>query len=176
MIDNSTRTAFFTFLPFLLLAKGSAVKTVGLALGLAFAGGAVGKFVCGAVAERLGVIRTVVLTEGATGLGIFALLALPLAPALVFLPLLGVALNGTSSVLYGSVADLVAPERRSRAYGLFYTLGLGAGAAAPAVYGLLSDWAGVTTTLAVIGLLVLVTIPLAQLLRLPLLGDPAHAR
>jgi len=37
------------------------------------------------------------------------------------LPLIGVALNGTSSVLYGTVADLVSSERRSRASNPAYT-------------------------------------------------------
>ncbi len=175
IIDNATRTAFLTFLPFLLIAKGSTVAAVGLALALVFAGGATGKFVCGAMAERVGVIRTVILTELVTGGGILLLLVLSLAPALVLLPILGVGLNGTSSVLYGSVADLVTPERRSRAYGLFYTLGVGSGALAPSVYGLVSDLWGVAVTLAIIGLAVLTTIPLSQLLRAPLAGEvPSH--
>jgi MFS family permease len=175
IIDNTTRTAFLTFLPFLLIAKGSTVQAIGLALTLVFAGGAVGKFVCGAMAERIGVIRTVILTELVTGGGILSLLALPLAPALVLLPILGIGLNGTSSVLYGTVADLVMPERRSRAYGLFYTLGVGSGAVAPALYGLVSDWAGVPVTLAIVGLAVLTTIPLTQALRAPIAGEvPSH--
>ena len=175
VIDNTTRTAFLTFLPFLLIAKGSTVQAVGLALALVFAGGAVGKFVCGALAERLGVIRTVVLTELVTGGGILALLGLPLAPALALLPVLGIGLNGTSSVLYGTVADLVTPERRARAYGLFYTLGVGSGSVAPFFYGLGSDLWGVPTTLTIIGLLVFTTIPLCQLLRAPLAREaPGH--
>ena len=173
VIDNTTRTAFLTFLPFLLIAKGSTVQGVGLALALVFAGGAVGKFVCGALAERLGVIRTVVLTELVTGGGILALLPLPLAPALALLPVLGIGLNGTSSVLYGTVADLVTPERRARAYGLFYTLGVGSGSVAPFFYGLGSDLWGVPTTLTIIGLVVLTTIPLSQLLKAPLARE-AH--
>src|SRR5437588_226031 len=96
MIDNATRTGFLTFLPFALIAKGSSVAGVGTALALLFAGGAVGKFACGLVAERLGVIRTVVLTEAATALGILALIPSPLPVALALLPLIGVALNGTS--------------------------------------------------------------------------------
>ena len=175
VIDNTTRTAFLTFLPFLLIAKGSTVQAVGLALALVFAGGAVGKFVCGALAERLGVIRTVVLTELVTGGGILALLGLPLAPALALLPVLGIGLNGTSSVLYGTVADLVTPERRSRAYGLFYTLGVGSGSVAPFFYGLVSDLWGVPATLTIIGLVVLTTIPLSQLLKAPLAREaPSH--
>jgi predicted MFS family arabinose efflux permease len=164
-IDNGSRSAFMTYLPFLLLGKGAGMDLMGLALGLTFAGGAIGKFVCGIVAERLGIIRTVILTEAATGLGILLVLALPYRAALCVLPLLGVALNGTSSVLYGTVADLVAPERRSRAYGLFYTIGIGSGAIAPPAYGLLSDWVGVPATLATMAIVVLVTIPLAWGLR-----------
>jgi MFS family permease len=176
IIDSTTRTSLLTYLPFLLLAKGATVETTGLGLALIFAGGAAGKFLCGAVAERLGIIRTVILTEAATGVGILTLLFLPLQSVLVVLPLLGVALNGTSSVLYGTVADLVVPERRSRAYGLFYTLGIGSGALSPTVYGVLSDWAGVPTTLTVIGVLVLVTIPVATLLRASVAGGSGRVR
>jgi FSR family fosmidomycin resistance protein-like MFS transporter len=165
MIDTATRTALLTFLPFLLLGKGLTVAGVGLALAVLFAGGAAGKFACGLLAERVGVIRTVVLTEAATALGI-ALVALgprPLALA-VLLPL-GVALNGTSSVLYGTVADLVAPERRARAYGLYYTLSVGASALAPVAYGALGDAVGVPATVLLAAALVLVTIPLCLVLR-----------
>ncbi|MCX5818633.1 MAG: MFS transporter [Deltaproteobacteria bacterium] len=164
-IDNGSRTVFLTYLPFLLLSKGAGMNLIGLALGLTFAGGAAGKFVCGILAERLGIIRTVLVTEAATGLGILVLLALPVTPSLVLLPVLGIALNGTSSVLYGTVAELVVPERTARVYGLFYTIGIGSGALAPPLFGLLSDAAGVPVTLALLAAVVLVTLPLAQLLR-----------
>jgi MFS transporter, FSR family, fosmidomycin resistance protein len=165
IVDNGTRTAFLTFLPFALIAKGLTVAGVGGALALVFAGGAIGKFVCGLIAERVGVIRTVVVTEAVTALGILAIVGAPLPVALAVLPPLGVALNGTSSVLYATVADLVAPARRSRAYGLYYTLSIGASAIAPSVYGVVSDAFGVATTLTVTGVLVLVTIPLCLALR-----------
>ena len=174
MIDNATRTGFLTFLPFALIAKGSSVAGVGTALALLFAGGAVGKFACGLVAERLGVIRTVVLTEAATALGILALIPSPLPVTLGILPLMGVALNGTSSVLYGTVADLVSADRRSRAYGLYYTVTIMSSAVAPTIYGLISDAAGVTTTLVVVSALVLTTIPLCLVLRASV-AEPARA-
>src|SRR5205823_3685990 len=117
-IDNATRTALLTFLPFALIAKGSTVAGVGSALALLFAGGAIGKFVCGLVAEKVGVIRTVVLTEAATAGGIALVVVVPLPVVLAMLLPLGIALNGTSSVLYATVADLVTVDRRSRAYGL----------------------------------------------------------
>jgi MFS family permease len=165
MIDNATRTGFLTFLPFALLAKGATVAGIGGALALVFAGGAAGKFVCGLIAERLGVIRTVVLTETATAVGIVAIVLAPLPVAMAVLIPVGIALNGTSSVLYATVADLVRPGRRSRAYGLYYTLSVGASALAPVVYGLTSDAAGVAATLTIVALLVLVTIPLCLVLR-----------
>ena len=172
IIDSATRTGFLTFVSFLLIGKGAAVETVGFALTLIFAGGAAGKLVCGLLAERLGIIRTVVLTELATGAGILTLLILPLLPALALLPFVGLALNGTSSVLYGTVTDFVTPERQSRAFGLFYTLGIGAGAVAPTVFGLASDLTGVTTTLAMVGLLAFATLPLCPMLLLSLRAAP----
>jgi FSR family fosmidomycin resistance protein-like MFS transporter len=165
MIDNATRTPFLTFLPFLLIAKGMTMAGVGGAFALLFAGGAAGKFACGLLAERVGVIRAVVLTEAATAIGIFTVVLAPLGVALTVLPLLGIALNGTSSVLYGTVADLVVPERRARAYGLYYTLSVGCSALAPSLYGLVSDSLGVPMTLAIVGTVVLVTIPLSLALR-----------
>jgi FSR family fosmidomycin resistance protein-like MFS transporter len=101
----------------------------------------------------------------------------PLHVALVVLVPLGVALNGTSSVLYGTVADLVSSEGRSRSYGLYYTLTIGASALSPTVYGALSDVVGVPITLTVVSAMVLVTIPLCTALR-PAVGAPhagAHA-
>jgi MFS family permease len=173
IIDNSTRTGFLTFLPFLLIAKGSSVQAVGFALMLVFAGGAAGKFACGVLAERLGVIRTVIITEAATGAGILLLLGLPLGPSLALLPVLGMALNGTSSVLYGTVADLVTSDRRARSYAIFYTVGVGASALSPSVYGVVSDWGGVPLALAIVGSLVFLTLPLTLLLRRPLAAAPA---
>ena len=165
MIDNATRTGLLTFLPFALIAKGVSPAVAGGALALVFAGGAVGKFVCGFIAERLGVIRTVVLTEAATTVGILAIVVAPEAVVLTLLFPLGIALNGTSSVLYATVADLVSPDRRSRAYGLYYTLTIGASALAPTIYGLVGDAVGVPATITLVGLVVLVTIPLCLVLR-----------
>jgi MFS family permease len=165
MIDNATRTGFLTFMGFVLIAKGSTVAGVGLALSLVFVGGATGKFVCGLVADRVGVIRTVVLTEALTTLAILTVVASPLSVALAVLPVLGIALNGTSSVLYGTVADLVLPERRARAYGLYYTLSVGASALSPSIFGLVSDAVGPAVALVVVSMVVLVTIPLAFVLR-----------
>jgi MFS family permease len=165
IIDSATRMGFLILLPFLLAAKGASLPTVGTSLTLVFAGGAAGKFVCGVIAARLGIIRTVVLTECATALGIIALLPLSIGSAMFLLPAIGVALNGTSSVLYGTVAELVPAARRARAFGIFYTCTIGAGAVSPSIYGLLSDRAGVPVTLVVVAVVVLAVLPLTLALR-----------
>src|SRR5215470_7345901 len=79
MLDSATRMGFLVFLPFVLTAKGASLPTVGLALTLVFTGGAVGKLVCAFVGARIGAVPTVWLTEGATAVGIAALLPLGLA-------------------------------------------------------------------------------------------------
>jgi MFS transporter, FSR family, fosmidomycin resistance protein len=174
MVDNATRTGFLTFMPFILIAKDLSVGGVGLAFALVFVGGATGKFVCGLVADRFGVIRTVVLTEMATTVLILTVVAASLPVALAVLVPLGIALNGTSSVLYGTVADLVASERRSRAYALYYSLTIGASAVAPTVWGFVGDGVGVPRTLTLVALVVLVTVPLCLPLR-PAVAQPASA-
>jgi FSR family fosmidomycin resistance protein-like MFS transporter len=165
MIDSATRMGFLTFLPFLLQRKGADLPTIGIALTLIFTGGAAGKLVCGWLGARLGVVAAVFLTEGLTAAGILALLPLPLYAGLAVLPLIGLALNGTSSVLYGTVPELVAPERRQRAFSIFYTGGVGAGALAPVVYGAASDLADVTVMMVLVAAVVLVTLPLTWKLR-----------
>jgi predicted MFS family arabinose efflux permease len=161
VIDSATRMGFLTFLPFLLRAKGAGVPEIGVALTLLFAGGAAGKLVCGFLGARLGVLPTVLLTEGATAAGILALLPLPYGAALALLPVIGMALNGTSSVLYGTVPDLVTVQQRERAFGVFYTGTIGAGALSPALYGLFGDAIGLTPAMLLVAMVVLLTLPLA---------------
>jgi FSR family fosmidomycin resistance protein-like MFS transporter len=165
MLDSATRMGFLIFLPFVLISKGASLPTVGLALTLVFAGGAAGKLVCAFIGARIGVIATVCLTEGLTTAGILALLPLPLEAALILLPVIGIMLNGTSSVLYGSVPVLVEPAKRSRAFGIFYTGTIGSGATAPALYGLVGDALGVPTALMVVAGVCLLTLPLVMVLR-----------
>ena len=175
MIDGACRAAFITFLPFLLISKGAGIEAVGAALVLVFAGGAAGKLVCGMIAEHLGIVRTAIISELATAGGIILLLPLPLEACYFLLPIVGVALNGTSSVLYASVAEFVTPERHSRGFGLFMTLTMGAWAIAPAVFGVFSDLIGVALTMLVVSLFTLTTVPLALGLSCPLRAA-SHSR
>ena len=165
VIDTATRMAFLLFLPFVLRNKGASEQTIGLALTLVFTGGAAGKLACTFVGARIGAVGTVWLTEGCTALAILALFPLPLKAALAVLPLLGIVLNGTSSVLYGSVPDLVPPQWRGRALSIFYTGVIGSGAVAPILFGRVGDRFGVWQALMLVATFVLLTLPLSALLR-----------
>jgi len=162
IIDIAARYSLLTFLPFLLLRKGIAVTEFGFALTLLFAGGAAGKFVCGILAEWAGVLPMVMGTEILTTVGILSLTVLPPVWIWVMLPFLGIVLNGTSSVLYATVAEIIPPESRSRGYGIYYAVTLGSGALSPLVFGLLTDAVGLTFTLVITALMLLVTLPLCR--------------
>jgi FSR family fosmidomycin resistance protein-like MFS transporter len=175
ILDTAVRMGFLTFLPFLLRDKGASLPTSGFALALVFIGGAAGKFTCGWLGERIGTLRTVLLTEGGTAALIVAVLVLPLTPAIVLLPLLGMMLNGTSSVLYGTVPELTPPHLTERAFALFYTGTIGSGAIAPVLYGLLGDTLGPIMATAATAATAIAICPLALALAAHL-SDEAGAR
>jgi len=164
ILDTAVRMGLLTFLPFLLRTKGASLPLSGLALTLVFVGGAAGKFVCGWLGARAGTVRTVLLTEGGTAVGIVAVLLLPLTPAMVLLPLLGVMLNGTSSVLYGTVPELAPAHRAEHAFAVFYTGTIGSGAIAPVLYGILGDVLGPNAATVATALSALAILPLALVL------------
>lgn len=164
-VDSAGRTGALTLLPFVLVQKGASIATVGFALACIFAGGAIGKLACGLMADRIGILRTVVVTELATAAILLVTLFAPLPLILAAMPLLGIALNGTSSVLYGTVTDFVRPDRQARAFGLFYTIGSAAGGAAPIVFGAIGDWAGLTCAILGLAAIVIAIVPVAGLLR-----------
>jgi len=167
ILDIATRSSLLTFLPFLLLQKEIPAAQLGFALTLLFAGGAAGKFGCGILAEWFGIIPMVVVTEALTTAGILSLFWVPPSGIWFILPFVGVVLNGTSSVLYATVAEIISPGGRSRGYGLYYAITLGAGAGAPVIYGLVTDWLGLSFSLVCIALMASITIPLSRYLSKP---------
>jgi MFS transporter, FSR family, fosmidomycin resistance protein len=75
VLDTAVRMGLLTFLPFLLKTKGISQPMMGTAFALVFIGGAAGKFVCGWLGARVGVIGTVLATEGGTAALILAVIA-----------------------------------------------------------------------------------------------------
>jgi FSR family fosmidomycin resistance protein-like MFS transporter len=139
VLDTATRMGYLLFLPFLIHARGGSSATVGLGLALVFVGGASGKASCGWLGQRVGVVWSVVTTEVATAALIGVTCFTPMTAMLVFLPVLGMVLNGTSSVLYGTVPELAPQGNTGRAFAWFYTGVIGSGALAPIAYGAIAD-------------------------------------
>ena len=79
--------------------------------------------------------------------------------------MLGVMLNGTSSVLYGTVPELAPDGRVERAFALFYTWTLGGSAiAAPLLYGTLGDVVGPRWAMAAAAATALAAVPIMLVL------------
>ena len=173
-LDTATSMGYLLFLPFLIHVRGGGSPTVGIALALLFIGGAFGKATCGWLGERLGVVGSVMVTEAATALLIAATLVTPLTPTLVLLPLLGIVLNGTSSVLYGTVPELSGGDT-GRAFAVFYTSVIGSGGLAPILYGAIADHSnqtiGVLASAATAVLIVPLVLALRPHLRAPTAGS-----
>ncbi|MFN8633277.1 MAG: MFS transporter [Chloroflexota bacterium] len=165
MLDSAARGTALTFLPFVLADRGADPSATSISFGVLFAAGAAGKFLCGPFGDRYGAILTIALSELLTAASLGGLLVTPLALAPVVLLPLGFVLNGTSSVLYASVAGLVAPERRSRGYGLYYTGTQVASALFPILYGMLADGVGLTMAFATLAVVTAAIAPLSLTMR-----------
>jgi MFS transporter, FSR family, fosmidomycin resistance protein len=165
VVDSITRGGFFVLLPFVLTGKGAHVSAAGFALTLVFFGGAFGKLACGWFATRFGKVFTIAMSKVGTAIGMIAILLLPFEVDFVLLPILGVILNGVTTVTYGSVPDLVPPEKRTRAFSIFYTVTLAFLAAAPPASGFVGDLIGIPGAVIVVAVLTAATLPFAFLIR-----------
>lgn len=163
-LDTATRMGYLLFLPFLIHGLHGGSPTVGIALALLFIGGAFGKVTCSWLGERLGVVESVMVTEAATALLIAATLFTPLTPTLILMPLLGIVLNGTSSVLYGTVPELSNGDT-GRAFAVFYTSVVGSGGIAPILYGAVADHSNQTIGVLASAATAALIVPLVLMLR-----------
>jgi len=158
-LDKATRGAALTFLPFVLADKGFSAANISVLFGLIFAAGAAGKFGCGWMTGRWGVLVVIIVTETVTAATLVAILLGPLWASIPLVVIFGFALNGTSSALNVSVAQLVPPEARARGYGTYFTAALVSSASAPLAYGVLGDAAGLATVFMVMAVLTVAVIP-----------------
>ncbi|HET9903441.1 MAG TPA: MFS transporter [Xanthobacteraceae bacterium] len=170
--DSLSRAGFMVFVPFLLIAKGASIATAGFLVTLIFVGGAAGKLVCAWIGARFGIIAAIIITELLTAAGILGVLWLPLAATLVLLPAVGIVLNGTSSLTYGSVPQFILSGERNRAFGIFYTGTLGAGALSPTLTGALGDLVGMNEAVLAVAAITLATVPLVIMLRRHMRTEP----
>jgi MFS family permease len=95
----------------------------------------------------------------------------PLTPTLILLPLLGIVLNGTSSVLYGTVPELSDGDT-GKAFAVFYTSVIGAGGIAPILYGAIADHSSQTIGVLASAATAILIVPLVLTLK-PHLRSPS---
>lgn len=164
-LDSTARTAALTFIPFVLIAKELTTAEAINMLFFVFLGGGVGKFVVGWLGERFSTVSLIWATKGLTAV----LLVLSIfAPPIALIPLmiaLGFGLNGTSSILYATVAEYVPPTRRARYYGFYYTTNEIGTILAPIAYGVIADIFSLNVTMTVMGIVTASILPASLTLR-----------
>lgn len=164
-LDIAVQSGFLTFLAFLMLDKQVPAGLAAFAVVLTLAGGIFGKFGCGYLAERIGVRSSLMTVEVLTAVGIIGVLVSPTLLAYCLLPVLGIVLQGSSSITYATVSDLVRAERRSRGFAAIYTVASAASIAGPVVFGVIGDELGLMPAMLSMAVVVLLPLPLSALLR-----------
>lgn len=147
LLDTGVQAGFLTFLAFVIIEKGVSAHLATFAVVLTLAGGVLGKFGCGFLAERMGLIRSLILVECLTAVGILAILKAPLLGAFVLLPLVGMVLQGSSTIAYGMVGDFTRSDRRSRGFAAIYSVSTIAAIVAPIAFGLVGDHYSLTAVM-----------------------------
>lgn len=165
-IDIAVQAGFLTFLAFLMAEKQVPTSLAAFAVVLTLAGGIFGKLGCGYLAERFGVRASLVLVQCLTASGIVVVLLAPTLVAYFLLPFLGVVLQGSSTITYGTVADMFHRARQSRGFAAVYTIANAATVMGPVIFGFISDGFGLTPAMLSMVVAVLVSLPLIMLLNM----------
>ena len=161
-LDTVARTGAMTFLPFVMESRGMSTQQIFVMLIFLLAGGAVGKFACGWLDDRYGSVRLIWGTKGLAALLLVAILHVPTPMMAPLVVLLGVGLNGTSSVLYGTLAAFIPNRQRARFYGRYYTTNEGGGILAPLLFGRVADLVSIRAAILAVGLASALILPASQ--------------
>ena len=164
ILDTSTRTGFLTFIAFLLIDKGVPEGWAALAVPLILIGGMAGKLACGFLAERLGIVRAIISPKSPPASAYSRRLR---CRAWAFYSA-AVARRGAARARRRcSTRPSATSSTRTacRAPSGCSTRSVAVRNRAPLGYGLIGDPSGVETSIAMIGVAVLLTVPLAAMLR-----------
>ncbi|MEM7427116.1 MAG: MFS transporter [Pseudomonadota bacterium] len=164
-LDTAVQSGFLVFVAFVIAEKGVSVHVSAFAVVLTLVGGIVGKFGCGFLAQRIGVRASFFLTQGATALTIMALTISSPVAAFLLLPLLGMFLQGSTTITYGAVSDVVRSDRQSRGFALIYTVSSLSAIAGPTIFGVLGDRFGLDAAMLAMALVSLLAIPPLMVMR-----------
>ena len=174
-LDSMARVGALTFIPFVLISKDvSDTQAIGM-MTFVFVGGAVGKFAVGWLGDRFSTVSLIWATKGLTAALIVLALYAPMSVTAPMLPVqipvmllllvaLGIGLNGTSSILYATVAEYVPASRRGRFYGSFYTTNEVGTVIAPIGYGRIADMLSLSSAMLIMGGVTALILPVSLLL------------
>jgi FSR family fosmidomycin resistance protein-like MFS transporter len=164
-LDSLVQAVFLTFLAFVVLDKGASETVASASVVIALVGGMIGKFVSGFLAAKFGDRNTFRILQLLTAVGVASLIVLPLEAILFVLPVIGLAVQGTSTVTYGSVSEFVDKDRQSRGYALIYSLSGISSVIGPMSLGLLADAMSLNVSIGVLSIIALMPLPLSHVLR-----------
>ena len=164
-LDSAVQAVFLTFLAFVLLQKGASTQVASFAVVLALSGGMTGKFCCGFLTARYGDFKPFVFIQLLTVVGIVGVILMPINAVLITLPLVGLVVQGSSTVTYGAISDHIKTSHQSRGFALIYTLANIASVAGPFASGLLADFSSLNLVLWMLCVLTGLSIPLALCLK-----------
>jgi MFS family permease len=167
-LDSLIQSGFLVFITFVMIEKQVSTGLVVFAVAATLSGGICGKYAGGLLAARIGVIRSIVFFEVLTAIGIMLVFYAPGNISFFLLPLVGVFLQGSSSITYGTVSNLVHTQQQSRGFSIIYSIANSASFVGPAIFGLIIDFLGFKVMMIIMATLVLVTLPLCYLLKLAL--------
>ena len=171
--------ALLAFVPLWVVANGGTEGEGGRELALMLVSGAVGTLVLGPVADRIGLRRTLLVTQTALPGLIVVYVAVGGVVGTLALMLVGLSVVGTFGVTM-VLGQLYLPRRVGMASGLTIGLAMGIGGIAAVVLGALADAIDLETALYVaaagpaIGAMVCLFLP-APIVRLPQAVEPAPA-
>jgi FSR family fosmidomycin resistance protein-like MFS transporter len=164
-IDSMVQAGTLTFIAFVMLAKGVPLSLATLAAVALLIGGMGGKAACGFLADRIGVRIAFAVVQALTAIGIIAVLLAPSLGAYILLPFVGIFLQGSTSITYGMVDDLVHADRTPRGYALVYASSSFASVAGPLGFGLIADAHEINTAMAVMAVVAALAIGPSLMLR-----------
>ena len=101
-----------------------------------------------------------------TSFSLLAILFIDYKIALLVVFFLGIGLNGTSSVFYGSVARVADVNKRGNNFGIYYTATEGMGAISPLIFGIISDVFNINVAIYAIFVICLSVIPISYMVNL----------
>jgi FSR family fosmidomycin resistance protein-like MFS transporter len=163
-VDIAVQAGFLTFLAFLMAEKQVPTSLAVFAVVLTLAGGILGKLGCGYLAELLGIRSSLILVQCLTAVGIVAVVFAPTLIAYCMLPFLGLVLQGSSTITYGTVADLFDGKRHTRGFAAIYSIANAATVSGPVIFGLISDGFGLMTAMLCMAVALIAPLPFGSLL------------